>query len=189
MAQRRTESPGPRGVTHENHNPKKTRGKRRAEQSAEPTLPQDIVEKAAIGIIRGGTMPQIVAGLKSMGLDDKTAEEVAQHAADRIALAADFERRHEFGLAIQQLRDVYATAMKAGKTTPAIHARRELNKLIALYNIDPSELEGGSARENAALEALTLIEEHLRPLELAPDDYPIYEVARIAADIVRRTLD
>jgi hypothetical protein len=158
-----------------------------------PELPREAIELAVLALVRGGTHEQVAALLVNKGMDERIAEAVVSEAVDRLALAADFKRRNELGLAIQQLRDVYASSMKSGKATAAFHARRELNKVFNLYNIDPLELAGESAQESESAEALKLIDGHLRQVVGLcvdiPDDYPIYEIARIAADIVRRTID
>jgi hypothetical protein len=190
MTRRRTDAPGRKAVIHQNPEPKKTRGKRRGDP---PELPREAIELAVLALVRGGTHEQAAMVVRNKGIDAVTADAAVREAVDRLALAADFDRRHELGLAIQQLRDVYASSMKSGKATAAFHARRELNKVFNLYNIDPLELAGESAQESESAEALKLIDGHLRQVVGLcvdiPDDYPIYEIARIAANIVRRTID
>lgn len=187
MARRREDAAG-RGAARKKATTKKKPAERKVSPPEPPELPREAIELAVLALVRGGTHEQAAAVVRGKGIDgvdERIADAVVSDAVDRIALAADFKRRNELGLAIQQLRDVYANAMKIGKPLPAIMARKELNKLLALYDVDPMEIAGAAAHESSTAQALRLIEDHLRPLRLAEDDYPIYEIARIAANMIR----
>lgn len=192
MARRRKDAAG-RGAARKKPTVRKKPAERRVSPPEPPELPRERIELAVLALVRGGTHEQVAAILVNKGMEQTIADAVVNEAVDRIALAADFKRRHELGLAIQQLRDVYANAMKVGKPFPAIMARKELNKLLALYDVDPMEIAGAAAHESATAQAMALIDGHLRQVVGLcvdiPDDFPITEIARIAADIVRSTID
>lgn len=143
-------------------------------------------ELAAIAIIRGEDADAIEESLKTHGAHASTARAAVKRAIERVTLAANVSLARELGLAIEQLREVYKAAIQGADASAALAARRELNKLLDLYNIKPADLGEAEAKETALGRMIAEIEEHLRPLAGVPDDYPLVEVARIVADKARR---
>lgn len=146
----------------------------------------DPIDVAALALIKGTAPESVAEALRTKGIHRATAEAVVRKALERITIAADVKLAHELGLAITQLRDIYRTAMQLADVSAAMSARKELNKLLALYDVNPADLGDAEAQESAIALQLHEIEAHLRPLRLAPDDYPVAELARIAADKIRR---
>lgn len=118
----------------------------------------------------------------------QAAAEVAE-ARRRIKLTAQYDRTEQTGKAIRTLEDLYSRAIKGNDIKTALATRKELNRLLRLYEPTPAVDEAGSddADAESAVAELDAIRAHLLPLKLAPDNYPLREVTRIAADIVRQT--
>jgi hypothetical protein len=112
----------------------------------------------------------------------------------RITIAADYNRTEEIGTAYIRLHDLYKRSLNVQDVKTALAAQKELNKLLDLYTaLRAGELEeateGEMGERGIAAAELAAVREHLLPLELAPEDYPIAEHARIAADLIRKRHD
>lgn len=174
--------------------PPATPPKRKAR--AAPPTPASLARKypaaldmAILLLISGAPSYMAAATLvKKNKLDRPTARRLAAMAADKIAIAADFDRRHEIGTAARRLDHLYTTAIGMADTKAAIAAVRERNHLFDLY---PNQTQGDDTADQSATVAdqarqLDLIAAHLLPLALAAPDYPLTEHARIAAERIRR---
>lgn len=152
---------------------------------------REAVEKIVLLLVSGVSAEAAeAAAIHKLGVDADEAGPAVEAAKQKIANAAAFDRTAEAGTAYVRLQDIYSRAIKAQDTKTALAAQKELNRLLALY--DPTQpLDAGEdPTEIAELrETLDAIREHLQPLKLAPDDYPLHEHARIAADLIRQTRD
>ena len=88
--------------------------------------------------------------------------------------------------AIKRLNDIYKIAMEKGDMKTALQAQREIDKLGGLHNEENPD-ENNIDKESLAFlkSELDAIAEHLLPLELASEDYPLREHARIASERIR----
>lgn len=144
-----------------------------------------------------GLVDQIILQLTTRGLDDqdirrtlnksKTPDQVELHlveAQKSIARAALTDQDYEKGVAIAQLKSTIQTAIRNGDLTALIQARKELSKLLGLY--PTGGVVAAKAGNQDQQSIVDQIEAHLRPLGIAPKEYPIEGVARIAADTIRQ---
>ena len=124
----------------------------------------------------------IRAATDELEVDRQYAATLVDLAIDKIAVAADYERRTEIGQSYHRLNHLYTVSLRQDDPRAALAAQKELNRLLDLYPNDsePDSNLASEAVDNA--KTLDVIREHLLPLNLAPDDYPIEEHARIAAE-------
>lgn len=120
--------------------------------------------------------------IRAKNKGDELIEEYILEARSRLARASTFDRAAEIGAGISRLKAVYSMAYVSGELTAAISAQTQISKLLALY---PKESKGDAPSDPAQLDLIEQIEQHLRPLGLASDEYPIVEIARIAAEKIR----
>jgi len=120
---------------------------------------------------------------KIRGYEDEVLEAAIAEAHRRFRKNTGIDRLAEIGAGIERLRHIIGVAIAGSELTQAIQAQRELGKLLALY---PKAGEGeGNRPPEIGSEAASELEEiagYLRPLELAPDSYPLSGLARIAAE-------
>lgn len=163
---------------------------------------QDAIDAAVVLLVRGAADSAIVARLVLQGVPRDDAGLVIVEARKRIQLTAAYNRDEQLGLAIRRLnrlvelnldRDAEHTnaledLLKQDHAV-ALRAQTELNKLLRLHEVNEGasgEPEEGDSSERA--DALSAITDHLAPLAQllgVPEDYPINELARMAADRVR----
>ncbi len=169
----------------------KKRSTHRAKSKAPPPVDREIRDKLVLLLI-GGVSSDIarVAAIERFKLTPAKADATVAEAQQAIILAAAVDRRRELGLAMGQLNDLYSKANQAKEVKTALAIRRELNKLLSLYDTDRLAAEAAAAADadgsTQDAQELGAIGAHLIPLDLAPADYPLREHARIAADLVRR---
>ena len=91
--------------------------------------------------------------------------------------------------AYQRLDDLYAKSMESGDTKTAFQVQKELHRLLWFHERVKSDRDqDGAARTSHATDdlvnaqaTLARIREHLLPLGLADESYPVQEHARLAA--------
>jgi len=160
------------------------------------TPKEPAIMAAVMALIRGLSDEETTKKILSckIALDDVGI--VLAEARKRIQLTAEYNRDEQLGLAIKRLNRIIELSLPEENDSSwgdgadpqtAIRAQIELNKLLKLHEVqagstgDPDDDLG----ENKS-EQLTRVRDHLQPLfsEL-DDDYPIDELARIAADQLR----
>jgi hypothetical protein len=152
--------------------------------------PSDAINQAVLLLVSGASDDAAVEACVKHGLPRPDAKAAVIDARRRITVAADYNRIEEVGTAYIRLHDLYRRSVEADDVKSALAAQKELNKLLDLYaGLQSDELEDveDDASERGIIAAeLAAVREHLLPLELAPEDYPIAEHARIAADLIRK---
>lgn len=138
-------------------------------------------------LINGVSLENARAFCLQRGITPGEVEAVLKQARARITVAADYAREEQVGRAVMRIENLYARSLAEHDNKTALQAQKELNRLLSLYSgagkaagalseaDDPSRLRG----------QLELIAQHLLPLGLADEDYPIEEHARIAAELIR----
>jgi len=131
----------------------------------------------------------IQAAVSKLGMNRRDAKKGVEKARKAIGFAATIDRDQETGSAILRCRDLYQRAIQNSDYKTALAAQKELNNIMGLYHRgDPIKLsddEHLAAEASEAISQLQKVRSHLEPLGLAPDGYPIVEIARIAAEIIR----
>jgi hypothetical protein len=155
----------------------------------------EAVDKVVLLLVSGVSAEAAeVACLEKLKLTRADAKAAIIDARRRITIAADYNRTEEIGTAYIRLHDLYKRSLNVQDVKTALAAQKELNKLLDLYTaLRADELEeateGEMGERGIAAAELAAVREHLLPLELAPEDYPIAEHARIAADLIRKRHD
>lgn len=156
------------------------------------------ISSSILGLVRGLSDEQLIAQVMRHKIPRDDAGMIIADAKKRIQLTADFNRNEQLGLAIKRLNRILELSMPSGEQGDELHdeiksdlpvairAQVELNKLLKLHEVpagnsgDPDE--PGSDRGDE----LERVRAHLSGvLDEVPDDYPVSELARIAADRVR----
>ncbi len=131
------------------------------------------------------------ACVTKLGLKPNEVADAIALARRRLTLAADYNRDEQIGTAITRMNDIYGRAIRAGDIKTAVTAQREINKLMDLYREAAGGTGGasGSESDGSAIDEvrneLAAIRDHLLPLGLADESYPLREHARITADLIR----
>jgi hypothetical protein len=155
----------------------------------------EAVDKVVLMLVSGVSAEAAeVACVEKLKLKRADAKAAIIDARRRITIAADYNRTEEIGTAYIRLHDLYKRSLNVQDVKTALAAQKELNKLLDLYTaLRTGELEeatdGEMGERGIAAAELAAVREHLLPLELAPEDYPIAEHARIAADLIRKRHD
>ena len=123
--------------------------------------------------------------IRSGGKDVDTAKRVVNEARQRITIAADYTRDEQLGKAVMRLEDLYAKSIAGQDVRTALHAQKELNRLLGLYWGNETVTHEADSTAQEALGRLELIAGYLIPLRLTDERYPVEEHARIASDIIR----
>ncbi|MHC4092925.1 MAG: hypothetical protein ACYSVY_22065 [Planctomycetota bacterium] len=163
---------------------------------------RDVLDQVVLLVVQGVAETEVREECATkLGITDKRAiGRLIAQAKKKITIAAQFNRDHEVGQARIRLNQVYAKADKEGDQRTALAAAKELNKLLDLYAAAPRRGEddaeaggqgpgargqGSEGTVSSAADELAKVRAHLLPLGLAGPDYPIHEVARIAAERIR----
>lgn len=128
------------------------------------------------------------ACVMKLGIEPHEVAAAIAEARRRLTLAAEYNRDEQLGTAITRMNDIYGRAIRAADIKTALTAQREINKLMDLYREAAGSSGAGDAEDNAIDEVrkeLAAIRDHLLPLGLAAESYPLREHARIAADLIR----
>jgi len=118
-------------------------------------------DKVLLMLVAGmGEADVIAVAVAKLGMTEAQARQAVDDARTRITLTADYKRDEELGIAILQLREIFTKSMAIQDTKVCLAARRELNKLLRLYDKTPKDDSGKLARllgeietEKAAIEA------------------------------------
>jgi len=146
-------------------------------------IDDELVDKIVVQLVSRSASERTIRSTLST-VPRTTLDAHLAEARTRLARAVQLDRDAEVGIAIEQLQTIILAASQTGKLTEMIQARKELSKLQGLY---PSGVAAGPAPSSSEqLTTIEQIEAHLRPLGIAPADYPIEGVARVAADTIRR---
>lgn len=162
--------------------PTKKTTKKRASR-AKPTPPPPLSEKVLATVVRqlvmdGNSDDEVRA--KNRG--DERIDEYIAEARRRLAIMAQVDREAEIGMGIARMHTVFAIAIATDHPSAAVAAQAQISKLLALY---PKEPKGDGSMGADQLDELQQIEQHLRPLGLGPEGYPLVELARLAAERIR----
>jgi hypothetical protein len=160
---------------------------------------QEAIELAVVLLVRGMAESGIAARLVREGTPRDDAGIVITEARKRIQITASYNRQEQLGLSIRRLsrlvelnldRDAeHANALEdllKQDHAVALRAQVELNKLLRLHEVSNGITgEADETDESERADALAAVDHHLRPLFNVPDDYPVTELARMAAERVR----
>jgi hypothetical protein len=168
-------------------------------QRRKSTANQDAIDSAVLLLVRGAADSAIVARLVRGGIVADDAGLVIVEARKLIQLSAHYNRDEQLGLAIRRLNrlvelNLEGDSGQADDDDPgrqdhavALRAQVELNKLLRLHEVntggtgEPEESDGADR-----VDLITTVRDHLAPLfPSVPDDYPVSELARMAAERVR----
>lgn len=125
------------------------------------------------------------ACVAKLDVDPSQVRSVIAEARKRLTLAAEYNRDELLGTALTRLNDLYSRCIRtAGEGSgpnlaKALDVQREINRLTGLYS-KPS-LAGMDSGSTESGEELAAVGEHLFPLALAGENYPLREHARLAA--------
>lgn len=145
----------------------------------------DTLNSIVLMLVSGVSPKDIEGHADRLGLTPDAVRAQLEKAREAITLAADYNRTAEIGTAYVRLNDLYIRSLKGSDAKTALAAQKELNKLLRLYEQPSATDVLGDAEGPAAIE-LRQIAEHLLPLGLAPETYPLHEHCRIAADRIRQ---
>lgn len=140
----------------------------------------DPVDKIIALMIRGVADDRLLRVCEAEGVSSATIAE----ARARLVASLNYSRDEARALALQRMQAAYEKAVKDKDTRAMISALKEVHRLQGIFEVAPGGSdERGASESDAELQA---VREHLLPLQLAPDDMPISEHARIAAEEIRR---
>lgn len=145
-----------------------------------------ISEKAqavATQIIRGDTEGEVLLVAQSYAGNPDDALKLIEEARRAIAAAADVDKVEELGKSKRRLEKIVRSTL-ASDPPVALRAQTELNRLFKLDEIAAKGAEDEDSGSESARE-LARAREHLETVVDMGDDYPVDELARIAAEKVR----
>ncbi|MEM1213826.1 MAG: hypothetical protein AAGI68_16170, partial [Planctomycetota bacterium] len=147
---------------------------------------EDQLSKIAVMLLQGIPAAETEANAaRLLGMTQAMAAAGVGEAQRRIAQAATVDHKQELATALSRLDHLYRKALNDGEVSVALSAQRERGRLLRLDREVEDAGDGGEDAGESSGE-LEKIAGHLLPLELAPEDYPLAEHARIAAGIVRK---
>jgi hypothetical protein len=186
----RTTKPARKKTTRKKATRKKATRKKAAKRSGKKATRTAPPAEPIPPAVLDGLILLLVSGISPAAAETKAAEKwdltadtaaaAVSEAVNRIQIAADFNRQEEIGRAYTRLNMIFAKANAQADFPIALSAQRELNTLLALHR--PAGTETAAAPEsNSAADTEDAIRQHLEPLELAPPQTPLPELARLAA--------
>lgn len=125
------------------------------------------------------------AARKRLAIPESQIPKIIEAAKAAIKAAARFDKDAEFGIAYARNNDIYNRAVRTGDYKTALGAQKELSRLLSLHRPASAEPDAGAPTETPEAAELAAIAAHLRPLSLGPNDYPLPEIARLAAERIR----
>ncbi len=150
------------------------------------------ISSSILGLVRGLSGEQLIAVVVQHGIARDDAGLIIEEAKKRIQLAADFNRDEQYGLAIKRYNRLIELNMPegdelaTGDLTIVLRAQIELSKLLRLHEIPKGSTGDPDAPGTDKGDELERVRVHLAGvLEGFPDDYPVSELSRIAADRLR----
>ena len=121
------------------------------------------------------------ACIAKLNVDPAEVKAVIAEARKRLTLASEYNRDELLGTAMTRLNDLYSRCIRVGEggnLAKALDVQREINRLTGLYR--PTRLSDADSAGSEASEELAAIGEHLLPLGLTSEAYPLREHARLA---------
>lgn len=155
--------------------------------SPNPKPHDQAVEAAVLVLIRGQDDGAALAAIIRHGVAQDDAGLVLVEAKKRLQLAADYHRDEQLGLAIRRLNRLIELNLREdeGDHGVALRAQVELNKLLRLHEVTTGAT-GDPEEATDRVDELSRARAHLMPLfGGVPDDYPLSELARMAAEKLR----
>lgn len=153
------------------------------------TNEQTAMDKIVLLMVSGMSQADLEnACVMKLAIEPHKVADAITAARRRLTLAAEYNRDEQLGTAITRMNDIYGRAIRAADIKTALTAQREINKLMDLYREAVGSSGASDAEDNAIDEVrneLVAIRDHLLPLGLAAEGYPLREHARIAADLIR----
>ena len=141
----------------------------------------DHLDQAVLMLVSGRSAQSAESQcMARFGMTLADAKAAVVEARQVITLAADYNRDEQFGLAVKRLNDLYCKSMDDEEYLAALAAQKEINRMMGLYD-KASSGSGVVAEDPSASSALQRVRDHLLPLGLASEAYPVDEHARLAA--------
>ena len=113
------------------------------------------------------------------GGDDASGRAPSEQTSPGGSLGIDLDQ--EFIETVACLKDLYEKSYEVADYAVALRVRKELCKLLGLYDRVPQKDRIDPDEHRQLVDTLERVREHLLPLGLADEDYPIHEHARVAA--------
>lgn len=147
----------------------------------------EAIDKLVLLLVAGKPRSVLEVAAARFGIEPEDIEDAVAQARTRLTRAAEYDRDEQFGIAVSRMNDIYSRAITDGDIKTALTAQREISKLLDLPGrVSPDLSHRGESDGQTGGDELESIADHLLPLGLAPESYPLREHARIAADIVRQ---
>ena len=150
------------------------------------------ISSSVLGLVRGLTTESLIELIVTFGITRDDAGLVLEEAKKRVQLAADFNRDEQYGLAINRYNRLIELNLpeeddeSTGDLSIALRAQIELSKLLRLHEMPKGSTGDPDAPGTDKGDELERVRAHLGGiLDEFPDDYPVSELARIAADRLR----
>ena len=144
------------------------------------------IDRVVLWMVSGLTDADLeTACTAKLDIDPSQVKAVIAEARKRLTLAAEYNRDELLGTALTRLNDLYARCIRAGaegsgpNLAKALDVQREINRLTGLYR--PPSLAALDNGSGEGAEELAAVAEHLLPLRLTSEAYPLREHARLAA--------
>lgn len=142
-----------------------------------------------VSLVSGLRTDEVLALLlNNYNVTQKEAEKLIEQAKEKIVLASNGSQREQLGLALRQLEYLYKKATEKQNYKLALDTRKELNRLMSLY--DSADLSIVSESVQTATEQR--VREYLEPLAVglgyADENLPLEELARLTSVYICNTL-
>jgi len=144
------------------------------------------IAAGVLAIVGGGDDQRAIGDIIRSGTPQDDASLVLAEAKRRIQITADYHRDEQLGLAIRRLNRLIERNLEDidGDDAIVLRSQVELNKLLRLHDVRSGA--DGPAEGESRTDDLAEVRGHLAPLFPAlPADYPVNELARMAAETVR----
>lgn len=151
------------------------------------------VQEAVLCLVGGLAEEAVLAKVVKAGAPPDDAGLVLKEARALVQITADYNRDEQLGLAIRRLNRLIELNVETHDDfskpdhAVALRAQVELNKLLRLHEVNAGatgEAEEGDGAGRA--DEVSKTRAHLSPLfEDLPADYPLSELARMAAEKLR----
>ncbi len=155
-------------------------GEPRTDSDAELDRIQQVILWMVSGLSEKGLRD---AAEGKLGLGPSEVPELLAEARRRLTVAAEYNRDEMIGTALTRLNDIYGRCVRSEDWAKALQAQKEINRLADLYAKQaPEDVAGGGEDGSGELEGIA---QHLLPLGLLSEEYPLSEHARVAAERIR----
>jgi len=148
-------------------------------------MPDDpALDRTILLLIAGYTPDQLRTQAQQLQLPPDRIDNLIATARRRITAAADYDLRHELGLAIRRLRELFRRALSTQDLKVALAAQKEMHRLLQLDHLRPQPTT--DQHDPAAARARDLLLAALTPryptLDLS--HAPLDELARLAQQTI-----